>query len=66
MSSAEQVARALNLWASDGLDLVGGADREALDGLVADYFDLGSQEPDMDGCKTSTTLPLHESFNFVL
>ena len=38
MSGADSVARALNSWASEGLDTLGGADGEALDRLLHEYF----------------------------
>ena len=38
MSDAEQVARALNRQACEGLDIFDGSDKEALSHLLEDYF----------------------------
>ena len=38
MSDAEQVARALNRQAREGLDIFDGSDKEALSHLLEDYF----------------------------
>lgn len=56
MSTAEDVARALNRWTREGLDIVGGSDGEALSRLLEDYFDT---DTDLPAC-TSLTHPLHE------
>ncbi len=39
MSGPEGIANSLNRWARDGLDIVGGADGDALNLLVSEYFD---------------------------
>ena len=54
MSGADRIARALNNWASEGLDTVGGADGEALDRLLSEYFcgeDAEDGNDQIAGCK---------------
>ena len=45
MSTAEDIARSLNRWAQDGLDLMGGADSHAFTDLLDEYFDILEQIP---------------------
>ncbi len=49
MSGAEEIATALNRFRRDGLDLMGGADSEALAHLLEDYF--GQEEVVPPGSK---------------
>jgi hypothetical protein len=55
MSGAERIAKELNKWAREGLDMMGGADGQALNRLLDDYFNCGchnEQEGDSHpGCK---------------
>jgi hypothetical protein len=44
MSKAQRIASALNEWVRDGLESMGGADSEALNGLLDDYFLCQEQE----------------------
>ena len=50
MSGAERMASALNQWKKDGLDMMGGADGDALDHLLDDYFQCDEEEQ-VPGCK---------------
>ena len=43
--SAERVAGALNRWASEGLDMMGGADGTALDYLLDEFLQDGRELP---------------------
>jgi len=48
MSKASKVARALNLCHRNGLDLMGGADAEAIEELISEFMAPGSEEPPPD------------------
>ncbi len=49
MSGPERLANSLNRWARDGLDTVGGADGDALNHLILEYFD---SEVTTEQCKS--------------
>ncbi len=52
MSGAKKIARALNSWARDGLDFLGGADGSALEELISEFMaDPGSEAHPLD-CKS--------------
>ena len=46
MNRANQIASTINRWSRDGLDMLGGEDSPALQGLLADYFDCQSELPE--------------------
>ncbi len=48
MSEASNVARALNLCTAIGLDLMGGANAEAIEELISEFMAPGSDEPPPD------------------
>ena len=39
MSGPDGIANSLNRWARDGLHIVGGADEDALNLLISEYFE---------------------------
>ena len=49
MSGAQRIARELNRLVKDGFDGMGGADGEALNRLLEDYYG----EEELPGCKLS-------------
>ena len=44
MSGANSIAKALNNWVRDGLDIMGGADGAALNRLLDEYFISDGEE----------------------
>ena len=50
--SAARVARALNSWTKEGLDMLGGADGAALADLVSEFMAAPGSEDDPQECKT--------------
>ena len=44
MAGAKGIARALNTWREEGLDLMGGADGVALDELITEFMADGGNE----------------------
>ncbi len=52
MTEAKDLARALNLRHSDSIDLIGGADAEALEELISEFMAPGSEDQTPD-CKYS-------------
>ena len=51
MSATQRIASALNQWERDGRDMMGGADGDALDCLLGDYFDFREEGSEIPGCK---------------
>jgi hypothetical protein len=51
MSAEQNIADAMNRWAKDGLDMMGGADGVGLNRLLDDYFLLEDGDPPLPGCK---------------
>ncbi len=51
MSEARNLARALNLSHSDGLDMMGGAEAEAIEELINEFMAPGSEDP-LSDCKS--------------
>ncbi len=51
MSEARNLARALNLSHRDGLDIMGGADAEAIEELINEFLAPGSEDP-LSDCKS--------------
>ena len=61
---AKNIAAALNAWTREGLDMLGGADGEALGKLLDDYMgDPGSSSEDSD---SNTRASMNNSFIFIL
>ncbi len=52
MSSAKRVAGALNSWAREGLDMLGGADASAFEELIGDFLTNPGSDTE---CKSRTT-----------
>ena len=44
MARANDIARALNMWREEGLDMMGGADGAALDELITEFMADGGNE----------------------
>ena len=63
MSAAQRIASALNQWEQDGRDMMGGADGDALDRLLGDYFDVGEEGScgRLDYCTCYHALIMHHS-----
>ncbi len=55
MSEARNLARALNLSHRDGLDMMGGADAEAIEELINEFMAPGSEDT-LSDCKYQITL----------
>ncbi len=55
MSEARNLAGALNLSHRDGLDMMGGADAEAIEELINEFMAPGSEDP-LSDCKYQITL----------
>ena len=65
MSEARNLAKALNLSHRDGLDLMGGADAQAIEELIIEFMAPGSEDPSSD-CKYLIILPLDYNFNLFI
>ena len=49
--SAHSVAKALNSWAKEGLDMLGGADGAALSELISEFMAAPGSEEEQQECK---------------
>ncbi len=63
MSEARNLARALNLSHRDGLDMMGGADAEAIEELINEFMAPGSEDP-LSDCKSLITVNYPHQFIF--
>ena len=59
MSEASKVAQALNLWAREGLDMMGGADGKALDELLNEFLVEPGSETHPQDCKSISCVTIH-------
>ena len=54
MAGAHGIARALNAWREEGLDMMGGADGAALDQLISDFMgDGGNKAEPSSNCNST-------------
>ena len=59
MSSAADLAKRLNSWAREGLDMMGGADGEEIRDLITTFMTSEEDESLPQECKSLKTQPLH-------
>ncbi len=64
MSEARNLARALNLSHRDGLDMMGGADAEAIEEFISEFMAPGSEDP-LSDCKSLITVNYPHQFIIV-
>ncbi len=53
MSEAQRIARAINSFANDGFDMMGGADGAALAEMLTDYIATPTEAQPLDESKTT-------------
>ena len=57
--SAHRVVKALNSWAKEGLDMLGGADGAALAELISEFMATPGSEDDPQECKDPALFNIH-------
>ena len=57
--SAARVARALNSWTKEGLDMLGGADGAALAELISEFMAAPGSEDEPQECKNPALFNIH-------